>query len=93
VQKDQAVATKTENQRIAAEAKELRELLDHFGLRLHGFDPGVTALFKEDQPANRPHLGGAGRGFCGEPITFSSIEWAWLKPLLEELRDRRRLSN
>jgi hypothetical protein len=28
----------------------------------------------------------------GESLTFDGIEWAWLKPLLIELRDLRRIT-
>lgn len=75
--------------RMLAEMKEARDLLAEFGLTLHGFDPGVTAWFKGDRLF--PAGGGVdGQGYFGEPIAFNHAEWKWLKPLLAELRDRRK---
>jgi len=51
-----------------------REILLEFGLRLCGFDPGVTAF--EDQRSGS--------------LSFEKREWAWLEPLLIELRDLRK---
>lgn len=72
---------RAENKAIQAQAKELRELLGEFGARLSGWDPGVSAYLP-----NSPR----GMGYMGESLTFDGAEWSWLKPLLEELRDRRK---
>lgn len=74
----------TENLRLQLEAKELRELLDEFGVDLSGWDPGISANIRRMPPRVR------GSGYWGEHMSFSNIEWTWLKPLLEELRDLRR---
>lgn len=66
-----------------------RDLLKKFGLDLFGFDPGVSAYFAEDTPTPPNVVGLAGRGYWGEPIHFSKLEWQWLKPLLEELAEAR----
>ncbi len=79
-----AVKSLTENKRLQAEAKELRELLVEFGAELSGWDPGISANLRHMPPRVR------GTGYWGEHISFSNIEWIWLKPLLEELRDLRR---
>lgn len=71
-----------EDKALLARMKDLRELLAEFGLRLSGYDPGVTALIN-DKPGLR------GDGWGGEPITFDSVEWKWLEPLLVELRQLR----
>lgn len=68
--------------RIVAEMSETRELLSGFGLRLHGYDPGITAYLESDPST----IGG---GYFREPISLDYIEWEWLKPLLVELRDCR----
>jgi hypothetical protein len=57
-----------------------RELLGLFGARLVGHDPGVTANYRD---------GVQGDGYAGEQLSFNNLEWAWLRPLLVELRDRR----
>ena len=61
--------------------KFIRELLSEFGAKLSGYDPGVTA-----------YLDGKcrGDGYFGEHLSFDSKEWAWLEPLLVELRERRK---
>lgn len=69
--------------RIVKEMDEARDLLGEFGLILHGYQPGVTAFLKSNPLAR-------GDGYGGEPISFNFSEWEWLKPILEELRDRRR---
>jgi hypothetical protein len=73
-----------EAQKIITRMKEIKELLSEFGLRLSGFDPGVSATF-EDKTVR-------GDGYFGEPIQFNGTEWAWLEPLLIELRDHRKNS-
>ena len=75
---------------VVVEMRDCAALLEEFGLQLHGFDPGVTAFYTGTRSENAPFLGGIGRGYWGEPFSFSSIEWKWLKPLLQELRDRRK---
>ncbi len=88
-------------QRIIAEMQEASALLAEFGLSLHGYDPGVTAYFTPAATGlgSQPHLtrfsgvlGMPGQGAWGEPISFSRVEWRWLKPLLEELRERRKVA-
>ena len=66
---------------LLARMKELRELLSEFGATLCGYNPGVTAFL----PNNI-----RGEGWMGESLSFDGIEWAWLEPLLKELRDRRK---
>jgi len=83
-----------EERRILTELCEATELLSEFGLRVYGYEPGVTAYFApgsagEHQNTSRA-LGVPGRGCWGEPISLSRVEWGWLKPLLEELREFRR---
>ena len=58
------------------------ELLAEFGAQIYGIDPGVTAYFP-DKPCGR--ILGLGQGAFGEPLSFSRVEWKWLRPLLEEL--------
>lgn len=70
--------TKAEVKAIVARSKHLRELLDYFGLVLVGFDPGVSA--------RNPN---ATDYFKRLSYNFDSQEWAWLEPLLVELRDLR----
>lgn len=81
------MTTRAEAREIIRRAKEIRELLAEFGARLVGFDPGVTANVVDLPGGHHPGFGG---GYWGEHMSFNSTEWAWLKPLLEELRDRRR---
>lgn len=59
----------------------LRELFKEFGAQLSGYDPGVTAYLP-----GRPR----GRGYMGEQLAFEDMEWAWLEPLLVELRELRK---
>lgn len=72
-----------EDRKLVARMKEIRELIAEFGLTLRGFDPGVTASFK-DNPAIR------GRGYWGEAVSFDTNEWKWLEPLLKELLEYRK---
>ena len=58
---------------IVKRMAELRELLATFGLRLHGYDPGVSCARAEG----------------GRLLDFESHEWAVLEPLLIEPRDTR----
>ena len=77
--------TKAEKQKIIKRARELRKLLAKFGLRLSGFDPGVTAYGEA-----RSAIGTEGSGWAGEPYSFNAPTWAWLKPLLLELCELRK---
>lgn len=72
-----------EDKKLVARMKEIRELIAEFGLTLSGYDPGISAILK-DQPRLR------GDGWGGEPITFDGTEWKWLEPLLQELRILRK---
>lgn len=75
-----------ETREIIARAKRLRELLGEFGATLAGFDPGVTAVI----PGLRAlSIGSDGAWWACEHLSFSGLEWAWLEPLLEELRSYR----
>ena len=65
---------------------EIRELLAEFGIHLAGYDPGVTAMI----PGKAIAGPGAGAGYFGEHLAFDATEWAWLEPLLKELRAYRR---
>ena len=65
------------------EMKKVRELIKEFDLRLAGYDPGISATF-----ISSPSIRGNGWGL--EPISFTDIEWKWLKPILEELSERRK---
>ena len=60
-----------------ARMTELRELLAEFGLSLRAYDPGVSASQKI--------------GTKDLSLDFDGVEWAWLEPLLVELRDRRKI--
>lgn len=64
-----------EDRKACERADFLSELLREFGARLGGFDPGVMAYLPNKS---------------GTPIGFDRAEWAWLEPLLAELRDYRR---
>lgn len=73
-----------EDRKLVARMKEIRELIAEFGLILGGYDPGITASLK-GKPEPR------GRGYLGEAISFDGKEWAWLEPLLQELKVRRKM--
>lgn len=68
---------------------EIDALLREFGATLSGYDPGVTARFLEEAKNPRA-LGYDGSGAFGEPLSFSRAAWAWLEPLLVELREARK---
>ena len=70
-----------EEKKLIAEADFLRSLLAEFDAGLSGWDPGVTAHWK----------GKRGHGYWGESLSFSHVEWEFLKPLLIELRLLRKL--
>lgn len=74
-------AEREENKELIAERDELRPLLAEFGATLCGWDPGVTAYLPNKV---------RGDGWMGESLTFDGNEWAWLKPLLIELREARK---
>jgi len=67
--------------------KFLRELLLEFGLRLHGYDPGVKALIIEEPIT----LGDFKIPRRQRFVDFDRQEWDFLEPLLIELRDQRKL--
>ena len=56
--------------------KFLRELLRDFDLRLHGYEPGVSAIM-----GHKPFP---------TMLDFGYSEWKWLEPLLIELRELRK---
>ena len=64
------------NKHIIGKADRLRELLKEFDARLFAFDPGVAFVVHGDVSWN-------------STITMDGTQWAWLEPILEELRDRR----
>ena len=73
----------TEHERkIVDRMKEIKELLDEFGLHLAGYDPGVMAWTKQEED-------GFGH-MVGDTIQFDRAEWKWLEPILRELRNYRR---
>ena len=78
--------TSKETKRIIKRATFLRRLLKENGLILHGFDPGVSAFKKvgKNPFTKQWHLAS---------LNFDSTEWAWLEPLLLELRRLRRLDS
>jgi hypothetical protein len=73
------------NAQTVKRMNEIRDLLSEFGANLSGFNPGVSAYL----PNKRTNILGFGRGFFGEHISLSNLEWEWLEPLLVELRDLR----
>lgn len=75
-----------EDRALLKRMKEIRELLAEFGIHLAGHDPGVTAIIPEKAIAGP----GVGAGYFGEHLAFDDTEWAWLEPLLKELRAYRR---
>lgn len=78
-----AIRSSRETERIVQRADFLRDLLREFGVVLGGFDPGVLA-----------HQRTGTMNYRGEEHTvtldFGRAQWAWLEPLLVELRDRRK---
>ena len=76
--------TKKETQAIIKRMTFVRRLLKENGLELSGYDPGVTAFRKVGKDI-----------FGGDrfvSLDFERAEWAWLEPLLLELRKLRRQS-
>lgn len=69
--------SKKEIDAIVARGDFLRELLGEFDARLVGWDPGVLASWHTDGMFNSVSL------------DFHQGQWAWLEPLLVELRDFR----
>jgi hypothetical protein len=65
---------KEEQRVIIARADELRNLVKEFGLELIGFDPGISASIIK---------------WPNYSVHFDETEWAWLRPLLEELKTYR----
>ncbi len=66
---------------LCARMTEIRELVKEFGLTLCGFDPGISA-YVDGRPDLRPST-------WNGPFKLDDVEWAWLEPLLVELRSRR----
>jgi hypothetical protein len=62
---------KEESRTLIARIDKVRELAREFDLELIGIDPGISATLIK-YPAYSVH--------------FDSTEWAWLRPLLEELK-------
>lgn len=71
--------SKKEVDQIVARMDFLRDLLKEFGASLYGYDPGVSAVLPNP---DRP-------GYAGTMLDFERGEWAWLEPLLVELREKR----
>lgn len=67
---------------LVARMKEIRELIKEFGLTLCGYDPGISA-YVDSRPKLIPSS-------WNGPFKLDDIEWAWLEPLLVELRMRRK---
>jgi hypothetical protein len=68
--------TKTEANSRALRAKKINHLLKNFGLHLMGLDPGILARKHNDMDLMS--------------YNFDANEWAWLEPLLIELRNFRK---
>ncbi len=66
-------------EKIVAELEDASRLLRAFGLQLAGYDPGIIAYRKREE-----------HGSFDTRLEFGTTEWEWLKPLLQELRKRRR---
>jgi hypothetical protein len=75
--------SKKETSAIIKRASFLRRLLKENGLILGGFDPGVLAYQKlgKNPFTKQARLAS---------LNFDRTEWAWLEPLLLELRALRR---
>lgn len=70
-----------EDKKLLARMKEIRELIKEFGLTLCGYDPGISA-YVDSRPELRPSA-------WNGPFKLDDVEWAWLEPLLKELREYR----
>jgi hypothetical protein len=71
-----------EDRKLVARMKEIRELIKEFGLTLCGYDPGISAYVDA-----RPNLKASA---WNGPFKLGEVEWAWLEPLLQELKILRR---
>lgn len=78
--------TKKETQRIIDRMNFVRELLAENGLILSGYDPGVLAL----QKTGLKDFDGIEQTVS---LNFERTEWAWLEPILLELRKLRHESH
>lgn len=59
----------------------LKKLMKEFDARLSAFDPGVMAIPEEEiDPKTSAYR---------HALSFQGYEWAWLEPLLIELRNYR----
>ena len=67
-----------EERAIFKRSQELCGLLDGVGLKLVGWEPGVTAMLPKDD------------GTYGATFSFSADEWNWLEPILKELIEARK---
>jgi len=63
-----------EDKVIVSRMNEISDLLNEFGLTLSGYDPGISAFITKESTSM---------------LNFDRGEWAWLEPLLKELKDRR----
>jgi len=70
-----------EDKAVCDRMTEIRDLIKEFGLTLCGFDPGISA-YVDARPELRPST-------WNGPFKLDDVEWAWLEPLLVELRSRR----
>ena len=77
--------SKKETQAILRRMTFLRRLLKENGLILSSYDPGVGALRKIGR---NPFT----KQWSTVSLDFGRTEWAWLEPLLLELRKLRRTS-
>lgn len=75
-----------EDRKLVARMKSIRELLAFFDARLYGHDPGVTFAVKSGMRCDQH-----GKFVdCWVNCESSGPQWAWLEPLLLELREHRR---
>ena len=78
--------SRAETKRIIDRADFLRSLLSEFGAALSGFDPGVAFNVSGERPG---FPGMDAGGYFGEHVQLNAVGWAWLEPLLVELREKR----
>jgi hypothetical protein len=73
---------KARRKAIEKRANELDSLLAEFDIQLSGFDPGVMGYIKSKVKD--------GVYSTSDTINVDASTWNWLKPILEELRDKRK---
>jgi hypothetical protein len=78
------VTLSKEDKCIVKDMTKVRNILKKCGARLCGYEPGVTAYIIKNPKAR-------GNGAFSEPLNFEHTEWQWLRPLLEELIELRKL--